>query len=98
MRAGDEGARRDGVGVRAGDQDAERAVDDVGQLPGRNHRVDEPLVEEVFGHLDVLRKRSAVEGLIDAGPEETQQGTGFGHGDVPEGSPRRHDAAGGGVP
>ncbi len=33
-----------------------RAVDDVGQLPGRDHRVDQPLVEEVLGDLDVLRE------------------------------------------
>ena len=84
--------------MRAGDQDAQGAVDDVGQLPGRDHRVNEPFVEEVLGRLDVLRERRAVEGLVDPGSEEAEQGSGFGGGDVAEGSPRGHDASRGGVP
>ena len=84
-------------GRRAGDQDAQGAVDDVGQLPGRDHRVNQPFVEEVLGRLDVLRERGAVEGLVDPGSEEAEQGSGLGGGDVAEGSPRGHDASRGGM-
>ena len=86
------------LGRGAGDQDAQGAVNDVGQLRRRHHRIDEPLVEEVLGNLDILRERGAVDGLVDAGAEEAQQRAGTCDRDVGERSPRCHDSAGGGVP
>ncbi len=85
------------LSVRAGDEDAEGAVDDVGELPGRDNSVHEPLVEEVLRHLDVLRKGRTVQRLVHAGPQESEEGAGFGYGDVPEGAPGGHDAACSGV-
>jgi hypothetical protein len=47
-----------------------------------------PLVDQVLGNLDACRQRLAVEGFVDLGPKEPDEGAGLGNGHVAEGSPR----------
>ncbi len=81
------------------DQDAQGPVDDVGSLPGRHHGVDQALVEQVLGHLDVRPGRPRRRGpRRRAGPRNPSSAPGFRHGDVAQRSPGGHDSSRGGVP
>ncbi len=80
-----------------GHQDVQRTVEDVGDLLGRQDRVDDAVGVEVLRGLDAVGERPAVERLVDARTEEAHERARLGDGDVAERAPRRHHAAGGGV-
>ena len=88
---------RGGPGGSARHQDVQRPAHQFGKRAGFHDAIDQSLVEQVLGHLDVLRERFAVQCLVDPRAEEPEQGTRFGDVDVAQGSPGGHHAARGGV-
>src|SRR6185312_8707716 len=63
----------------------------------RQDGVEQSVGEEVLRGLDAGREVLAVQGPVDAGAEEADEGTGFGGGEVAERAPGGQDAPGGGV-
>ena len=64
---------------------------------GGNNTVDNAVLRQVLALLDAGGDGFSGGEFDDARPQETEEGTGFGEGDVSGGSPGCHDPAGGGV-
>ncbi len=86
-----------GDALPGGHEDAERAVEDLLDLLGRQDGVDDAAGVEVLRGLHALGEGPVVERLVDPGAEEADERARLGDGDVAERAPRRHHAAGGGV-
>src|SRR6266545_2605302 len=93
------GLVRGGVGRLAWDgavaEDAQCPVRDLGDLLGWQHRVDDAVLEQVFGALHAGREGLAVQLLVHPGAEEADQCAGLGDRDVAQRSPGGEDTAGG---
>ena len=81
-----------GLGGQRGEQPAEVG----GQIRRADHGVDQTVGVQVRGGLHAAGERRAVQGLIDAGAEETDERARLGQGQVTEGRPGgEHPSAGG---
>ena len=71
---------------------------DRGRGPlGTDDGVDDAVLVQVLPGLHIVRELLPVDGFEHAGPEEADERSGFGHGDMSQGSPGGEDAAGGRV-
>ena len=90
-------ARRGGLARREGKR-GEHPVQERGELARRDDGIDQPVGVQILGGLHAFRERGAVQRLVDARPEEADQGAGLGDRQMPQGGPGGEHPARGGMP